>query len=174
MQGITLAGKASYFVPSGPFAMQLGLGLAAEYALQLGIDAIWERVQLLAGDLRQKLRQVPGVTLRDQGRLLCGIVSFTMVSNMPLDCHAPCLAPAMCPAFVPCQCPVTCNAPRCPHLVCAHVLSWSGLTHPSFVYALPRALPVPVPTCPSFVSGLPCALLLAFIIGHSHMQSTPK
>ena len=58
----------------------MGLGLAVDYALQLGMDAIWERVQFLAADLRQKLQTVAGVTVQDKGRLLCGIISFTLVS----------------------------------------------------------------------------------------------
>lgn len=60
--------------------LQMGLGLAVEYALHLGMDAIWERVQFLAATLRQRLQTIPGVTLQDTGRLLCGIVSFTLVS----------------------------------------------------------------------------------------------
>lgn len=60
-------------------ALQLGLGVALDYILDMGIDAIWERVQFLAGLLRDKLREVPEVTVQDKGRLLCGIVSFTMV-----------------------------------------------------------------------------------------------
>lgn len=60
-------------------ALQLGLGIALEYTRDIGIDAIWDRVQFLAGMLRDKLREVPGVTVQDKGRLLCGIVSFTMV-----------------------------------------------------------------------------------------------
>ena len=59
--------------------MQLGLGIALEYILDIGIDAIWERVQFLAGMLRDKLAAVPGATVQDKGRLLCGIVSFTLV-----------------------------------------------------------------------------------------------
>lgn len=62
--------------------LQMGLGLAVEYALQLGMDGIWEQIQFLAATLRQKLQTVPGVTLQDKGRLLCGIVSFTLVSTV--------------------------------------------------------------------------------------------
>lgn len=72
-------------------SLQMGLGLAVDYALRLGMDAIWERVQFLAADLRQKLQKVPGVTVRDKGRLLCGIVSFTLVSVRPA-CLSVCLS----------------------------------------------------------------------------------
>ena len=58
---------------------QAGLGVAVRYANELGLDWIWERIQQLAADLRSKLRGVPGVTVHDRGRLLCGIVSFTKV-----------------------------------------------------------------------------------------------
>ena len=62
-------------------ALQLGLGIALEYILDIGVDAIWERVQSLAGLLRDELSQLPGATVRDKGHLLCGIVSFTLVSS---------------------------------------------------------------------------------------------
>ena len=58
---------------------QLGLGVAAEYVLKIGIEAIWERIQHIAGILRQQLHGLKGATVQDRGRLLCGIVSFTMV-----------------------------------------------------------------------------------------------
>ncbi|CAL5229328.1 g12634 [Coccomyxa viridis] len=59
------------------FAAVAGLGVAARYANELGVDWIWERVQELAAELRSRLRSIPGVTVHDRGRLLCGIVSFT-------------------------------------------------------------------------------------------------
>ncbi|KAL3143663.1 hypothetical protein ABBQ38_002458 [Trebouxia sp. C0009 RCD-2024] len=65
------------------YAAKLGLGIALEYTRDIGIDAIWDRVQFLAGMLRDKLREVPGVTVQDKGRLLCGIVSFTMDGKAP-------------------------------------------------------------------------------------------
>ena len=61
----------------------MGLGVAAEYVLQIGIEAIWDRVQHLAGLLRQQLSSIKGATVQDRGRLLCGIVSFTMVRQHP-------------------------------------------------------------------------------------------
>ncbi len=65
--------------------LQMGLGVAAEYVLKIGIEAIWERVQHIAGVLRQQLQQLKGVTVQDRGRLLCGIVSFTMVRSLALS-----------------------------------------------------------------------------------------
>lgn len=56
----------------------LGLGAAVDYALDWGLDAIWERVQALAVRLRAGLSAHRGVTLRDPGARLCGIVTFTV------------------------------------------------------------------------------------------------
>jgi selenocysteine lyase/cysteine desulfurase len=59
------------------FASRVGLGAAADYAMELGVLAIWERVQALAATLRARLASVPRVTLHDQGAVQCGIVTFT-------------------------------------------------------------------------------------------------
>jgi cysteine desulfurase / selenocysteine lyase len=58
-------------------AVRLGFGVAIEYALALGLENIERRVQALAALLRERLEQVKGVTVRDQGRIRCGIVTFT-------------------------------------------------------------------------------------------------
>jgi selenocysteine lyase/cysteine desulfurase len=58
------------------FASKVGLGLAVEECLQIGIESIWERIQNLAENLRQGLKNVPGVRLMDRGAHLCGIVTF--------------------------------------------------------------------------------------------------
>ncbi|MCL2583694.1 MAG: aminotransferase class V-fold PLP-dependent enzyme [Streptosporangiales bacterium] len=63
-------------------AGKLGLGVAAEYALSWGLDAIAERVRDLGARLRELLREADGVTVHDQGSRLCGIVSFT-VNGVP-------------------------------------------------------------------------------------------
>ena len=67
---------------------QAGFGVAVQYALDLGMDAIWQRIQLLANLARHLLAQVPGVRLFDSGGTLCGIIAFTKVVA-PLCC--PCL-----------------------------------------------------------------------------------
>lgn len=58
-------------------AGRLGLGAAVEYALAWGIDNIWDRVRSLGEALRAGLMDVPGITVRDLGRIRGGIVSFT-------------------------------------------------------------------------------------------------
>jgi selenocysteine lyase/cysteine desulfurase len=58
-------------------AGQVGLGVAVDYALELGLDAIFDRIQHVASTLREGLRTVFGVTVHDVGRLRCGITTFS-------------------------------------------------------------------------------------------------
>ncbi|MFO1049302.1 MAG: aminotransferase class V-fold PLP-dependent enzyme [Geminicoccaceae bacterium] len=62
------------------YAARLGLGVAAGYALDLGVDAITARCRMLADRLRQGLLRLTGVTLHDLGRDPCAIVSFTVAA----------------------------------------------------------------------------------------------
>jgi cysteine desulfurase/selenocysteine lyase len=58
------------------FAGQAALGVAIDYAMSWGLDAIWERVSTLATRFREELSAVPGITLTDEGAEKCGIVTF--------------------------------------------------------------------------------------------------
>lgn len=58
-------------------AAKIGLGVAIEYALQLGLPAIWERIQKLAHLLRSQLAKIPSLELQDLGEQKCGIVTFS-------------------------------------------------------------------------------------------------
>jgi selenocysteine lyase/cysteine desulfurase len=59
-------------------ALRLGLGAACDYALDLGLEPIWERVSMLAGMLRVALAGIAGVTVHDKGARQAGIVTFSV------------------------------------------------------------------------------------------------
>lgn len=65
------------------YATKIGLGAAIDYALKLGVENTWPRIQSLAQHLRTKLAEAPGVAVRDLGHEQCGIVSFTVEGAEP-------------------------------------------------------------------------------------------
>jgi selenocysteine lyase/cysteine desulfurase len=57
-------------------AARIALGVAADYALAIGMPVIEGRIRALAAKLRDQLSQVSGVIIDDQGKDLSGIVTF--------------------------------------------------------------------------------------------------
>jgi cysteine desulfurase / selenocysteine lyase len=60
------------------YAARLGLGVAADYALAIGVETIAARCHMLATELRTSLRAIPGVALHDLGPHPAAIVSFSL------------------------------------------------------------------------------------------------
>jgi selenocysteine lyase/cysteine desulfurase len=69
-------------------AGRVGLRVAVRYALDVGLDQIRARVNMLAARLRASLAELPGVTVRDLGRVRSGIVTFTMEGEAPREIQA--------------------------------------------------------------------------------------
>jgi cysteine desulfurase / selenocysteine lyase len=67
----------------GNAAAKIGLGVAVDYALAVGVPAIHDRVVALASRLRSALRGVPEVTVRDLGPEPCAIVTFEFAGRVP-------------------------------------------------------------------------------------------
>jgi selenocysteine lyase/cysteine desulfurase len=57
-------------------AGRVALGVAVDYAMEVGLDAIFDRVQHLGRRLRTALQDVPGVTVYDTGAVQGGITTF--------------------------------------------------------------------------------------------------
>jgi len=57
-------------------AGKLGLAAAMDYARDVGVARMWPRIRALAARLRAELATIPGVTGRDKGPELAGLVTF--------------------------------------------------------------------------------------------------
>lgn len=62
-------------------ALRLGLGAACDYALEVGVGAIWDRLSSLASILRATLATVSGVSVHDKGAVKGGIVTFSVAGR---------------------------------------------------------------------------------------------
>jgi selenocysteine lyase/cysteine desulfurase len=58
-------------------ALHLGMGAAADYALDVGLEAIRERAFRLGAALRDGLKESQGISVHDIGAEKCAIVSFS-------------------------------------------------------------------------------------------------
>lgn len=66
-------------------ATRIGLGVAVDEALALGLDSIAARTTALAASLRAMLFAVPGVEVHDKGEDRCGIVTFSVAGIAAAD-----------------------------------------------------------------------------------------
>ena len=66
-------------------AGRVGLARAISYANDVGLANIDGYVSALASDLRQRLADLPGVTVHDLGERKCGIVTFRVEHEAPKD-----------------------------------------------------------------------------------------
>jgi len=69
-------------------AVVLGLQKAVEYALNIGVERIWQRTRDLALLFRQRLGQIDGIVVHDQGDVLCGIVTFSVTGITAAEVRA--------------------------------------------------------------------------------------
>lgn len=60
------------------YALILGMGEAARYAMDIGLEPIRNRAWRLAAHLRAQLNEIDGVTVLDRGDQLCAIVTITV------------------------------------------------------------------------------------------------
>jgi cysteine desulfurase / selenocysteine lyase len=67
------------------YAGKVGLGAAVDYALTVGVENGWERIQALASRLRAELATIPEVTLLDRGTVLGATVTFTVADVSAAD-----------------------------------------------------------------------------------------
>jgi selenocysteine lyase/cysteine desulfurase len=67
------------------YALVLGLGAASDYAIDVGLAAIEQRVHDLATELRERLYEIPSVHVLDRGARRAGIVTIAVDEKDPRD-----------------------------------------------------------------------------------------
>lgn len=60
------------------YSTRIGLGLASEYAMNIGLNAIESQCKFLSEAFRTGLKEIPGVQMLDVGRHLSAIISFNI------------------------------------------------------------------------------------------------
>ena len=94
MHAATWTGENSYALAQGSrrfenwesyVAGRVGLAAAVEYALDIGLTNIEERVIRLGRYLRKSLAEIDGITVADLGARQCGIVTFETSVESPTE-----------------------------------------------------------------------------------------
>jgi selenocysteine lyase/cysteine desulfurase len=80
-----LPGAQRFAEVEASIAGHLGLGVAIDHALRLGLEAIADRVDALGERLRGALGAIDGVTAHDGGHRRSGIVTFTTTAATPAE-----------------------------------------------------------------------------------------
>lgn len=70
------------------YAARLGLGIAIDYALAIGMASIMARCRMLADLMRDELGHIPGVSIHDIGAERAAIVTFTVAGFDASEVHA--------------------------------------------------------------------------------------
>ncbi|MAA98332.1 MAG: aminotransferase [Stappia sp.] len=70
------------------FAGQIGLARAARMAVEIGTDRLETRIAGLADILRKELSGLPGTRVHDKGVRRCGIVTFRVEGESPVETRA--------------------------------------------------------------------------------------
>lgn len=69
-------------------AARLGLGVAIDYALEIGLDRIEKRCRLLGDRMRARLADIPGISIHDLGPDPAAIIGFTLPDIAAADAVA--------------------------------------------------------------------------------------
>ena len=67
------------------YAAIAGFGVAVRYALDVGVEAMWERIQELAAHVRRSIEAVPRASVRDLGQQRGGIVTIELAGVDAFD-----------------------------------------------------------------------------------------